>query len=299
MRASPTWTGVPAGPRPRIAYGRRDVAFTPTGEVIGAPRGLQGVLPYADGHLVADTRFFEGTNGLDLVVGGRTVESWPSAQHCSSGLPASSRTGDLVAWVTVRCPEGDDRSAGAVHRAASDGTGEVTVSLGGRTASVVGFLGDAVVYNSGFDRGAWITHFDAPPRRLPRVRSVVAVSSRLLLVRLAVGDAVTNDAGEVRWRAEHDVLRSFSPDGAAVLASRKRRLTIHTATTGEVRAGFDLPDGVRGDSIVWESDRTLLALAKRQGRVAIVRLSLDGSVERATPTVRVRRGTTSYVLWRR
>ena len=38
---------------------------------------------------------------------------------------------------------------------------------------------------------------------------------------------------------------------------------------------------------MWEADRTLLALMERAGRVAIVRVDLDGHLERVTPAVPV------------
>lgn len=81
-----------------------------------------------------------------------------------------------------------------------------------------------------------------------------------------------------------------------MLALERRRLAVLRSSDGSVAAKIDTPAGVGAWSITWETDRTLLALMERAGRVAIVRLGIDGNLERVTPAVPAKPGRTPYVL---
>jgi len=296
------WANLPAGRPPTVPYvhGSRYVAPEDGGEPLPrGPRGVSGVVVFSGGLLVSDAAYFEGTNGVELVRRGQRVESWPSSGRCSSGLPVASADGRFVAWVTVRCPESLDRSVGAVHRAAANGSNEATQQIGPGLANVVGFLGQELVYNLGFQDGAWITDFRDAPSRIPGVDRVARLSERTGLLIGQRGDrarVVVDTDGSVRWKVTAGSLVSFSPDGSKVLAVTGKRLSLLRSSDGSTATGFDLPRGVGPWTAEWETNRTLLALMERAGRVAIVRMDLDGHVERVTPAVSVKDGRTPFVL---
>jgi len=296
------WADMPAGGPATVPYVHGHRYVTPDDGEEALPsraRGVSGVLAFSDGLLVSDAAYFEGTNGVALVRRGQRVESWPSSGRCSSGVPVASADGRFVAWVTVRCPESEDRSAGAVHRAATDGTHEVTQPIGPGLAQVVGFLGQELVYNLGFQDGAWITDFRDAPSRIPGVDRVASLSERTGLLIGQRGDrarVVVDADGSVRWRVTAGSLVAFSPDGSKVLAVTGKRLSLLRSSDGSTATGFDLPPGVGPWTAVWETNRTLLALMERAGRVAIVRVDLDGHLERVTPAVPVGDGQAPFVL---
>lgn len=248
---------------------------------------------------MSDAAYFEGTNGLALIKDGSRVESWPSGRHCSSGTPVATGDGRYAAWVTVRCPESTDRSIGAVHRARTDGSAEVTQPIGPGLASVVGFLGRRVVYNRGFQDGAWITDFHGYLRRIPGVDRVRAVSrtGRFIGQRADRVRVVVDADGTVRWRVRAGSLVAFSPDGTQVLAVQTRRqISVLHARDGSVVAEVRLPEGIDVFYTIWETNRTLLTLLRHKGRVAVVRVGLDGQIKRTTPAVRLDDGLSPYVM---
>jgi hypothetical protein len=74
---------------------------------------------------------------------GREVDAW-----CSSGAPI--RSGDLVAWVTLVCPESGDAGATVLHRARVDGYHQVAQRLPRRrntssSVTLLRFQGDDIV----------------------------------------------------------------------------------------------------------------------------------------------------------
>ena len=298
------WSDLAVGPPPELPYvsGRRYV--TPQGKDALLPvsrRGVSGVVPFAGGLLVSDAGYFEGSNGVDLVRRGARVKSWPSGRHCSSGVPVASPDGRYVAWVTVWCPESEDRTVGAVHRARADGSGEVTQPVGAELVHVVGFLGRKVVYDRGFQDVAWITDFRDDPSRIPGVESVLAVNQRTdwFIGRRGNAPRVVVDAdGMVHLRIRAGYLVAFSPDGTKVLAVQARRqfAVLDVGDGGSVTATVDLPARVDRSAAVWETNRTLLTLLRHDGEVAIVRVHLDGRIERATPVVRLHNGQSPYVI---
>lgn len=297
-----TWTDVSVGHPPVVPYvlDHRYITRHHAERALPAGRrGVSGVVAFSGGLLVSDTAYFEGTNGVALVRRGERVGSWPSSGHCSSGKPIASADGRFVAWVTVRCPETDDRSVGAVHRAAADGTHEVTQPIGAGLAQVVGFLGPGLVYNLGFQDGAWITDFRDTPIRIPGVDRVAGLSEQTGLLIGQRGDRarlVVDARGAIHWRVPAGSLVTFSPDGSKVLAVTGRRLSVLRGSDGSPATVLDLPRGVDPWTAVWETNRTLLALMKRAGRVAIVRMDLDGHLERTTPAVPMKGITSPFVM---
>jgi hypothetical protein len=291
------WADLPVGPAPAVPYvaGRRYVTPERTWLLPRGPRGVSGIVPFTGGLLVADATYFEGTNGLARVRHGRRA----GGSRCAGGTPVASPDGRYVAWTTVRCPESADRSGGSVHRAAPDGSGETVRPIGPGLAQVVGFLGPEVVHNRGFQDGAWRSGYDGPATRIPGVDRVLDVSPRSGLLVGQRGDRarlVLDGHGTVRWRATTGDLSRFSPDGGSVLLVDGARLRVLRSADGSARARLDLPAGADPSSVVWEREQSLLTLVERAGRVAVVRLGLDGVTERATPTAPVRPGRASYVL---
>lgn len=102
--------------------------------------------------------------------------------------------------------------------------------------------------------------------------------------------------GAVAWRLDRGDLVAFSPGGGRALASYDDRLAVLRTDDGGRVTTIDLPAGIEAWSVVWETERALLALAYDAGRVAIVRLHLDGRVERATAARAVDASGGPYVL---
>lgn len=293
--ATPPTTSLGAGPAVPYVAGRWYVAPDRRLRLPGGRRGISGSVPYDDGLLVADATWFEGSNGLSLVRHGRRL----TVVRCSSGTPVASADGRYVAWSTVRCPESDDTSPSAIHRARADGTGEVVLPVGAGLVSPVGFLGHDVVYNLGFDGGAWVSDLSGPPRRIGAVSRVVDVDRHRRVLIGSRGDRaslVVRVDGTVLWRLDRGDLIAFSLDGGRVLALRDERLVVLRARDGSPLTTIDVPADVEAWSVAWETGRTLLALQYDAGWVAIVRLHLDGRVERATAWRRVDATGGPYVL---
>lgn len=115
----PTLADLPIGAPPRIGYVDHQVYVAPDGRRTPLPRrlGVSGIVPYAGGFLVADTLFFEGTVGLNVVREGRVVET-----YCSAGVP--TRADGWVTWLVAYCPESADFVTAEIHRARPDGSDE-------------------------------------------------------------------------------------------------------------------------------------------------------------------------------
>lgn len=115
----PSLDELPLGEPPRIGYVDHQVYVAPGGQHSPLPRhlGVSGIVPYAGGFLLADTRFFEGTLGLNVIHDGRVVDG-----HCSSGVPTLED--GWVTWLEASCPESADIVRAEVHRARPDGTQE-------------------------------------------------------------------------------------------------------------------------------------------------------------------------------
>jgi hypothetical protein len=110
---------LPRGAPPRIGHVDHQVYVASDGRRSPLPQhlGVSGIVPYAGGFLVSDTRYFEGTVGLHRLVDGREV-----GEYCSSGVP--SRADGWVTWVVAYCPESADFIRAEVHRARPDGSEE-------------------------------------------------------------------------------------------------------------------------------------------------------------------------------
>lgn len=288
---------LPVGAPPRVPYvaGRWYVAPDRRLRLPGGRRGVTGAVVYDDGLLVADARIFEGTVGLARVRNGR----WVASLGCSSGVPATSADRRYVAWATTLCLESGDTTAGAIHRSRASGGGEVVVPVAAGLVSVVGFLGHDVVYQLGFAGGVWVSDLAGTPRRIPGIDHARDTSTRRSLVLGGRGDRtdrVLRPDGTPLWRVAEGDLIGFSPAGGRVVAFRDDRLVVLRSRDGSTAVTIDLAAEVEAWSVTWESERTLLALEYDAGRVAVVRLHLDGRAERATAWRAVDASGGPYVL---
>lgn len=103
--------------------------------------------------------------------------------------------------------------------------------------------------------------------------------------------------GRVRWRARVGDLVAFNPDGTKVLASYPgQQIAVLHGQNGSTVARVDLPAGAEKWTTVWETNRTLLTLMRHAGQAAIVRVYLDGRIERVTPPAPLNHGQSPYVL---
>jgi hypothetical protein len=292
----PTLDDLPAGVPPRVAYVDHGAYVDRSGHRSPLPgrNGISGAVPYDGGFLVSDARWFEMSNGLAFVRDGRPVPGWFPDRLCSSGTPADD--GGFVAWAAVSCPESGYTVPGHLHRSATDGSGEVTQPVAG-LASVVGLLGSRVVYHQHHPGGAWVTDFVDPPVRVRGIdgaADVDAAHQRVIGWRGDRARVVALD-GTLLWRYPRGSLESFSPRGTRVLARRTGRLVVLDADDGSVAASLRLPFR-QVLQLGWEDERHVLAVVTRAGRTAVLRLGIDGSVERATRPAPYRPTGPPYVL---
>ena len=94
--------------------------------------------------------------------------------------------------------------------------------------------------------------------------------------------------GELLWETCCYTLEDLSPDGSLVIGypdegiPSYRRLTVLDARSGDKVVEFD--GGSLGTVVesAWEDDGHVLAVVQQDNRQAILRLGLDGTVERTT-----------------
>jgi hypothetical protein len=280
----PSLDDLPTGPPPRIAYADENVIVHPDGRrerLVGQRRiGVSAFTRFRDGWLVADGRWFEGTVGLAYVAGHQRDDLGP----CASGGAVVSQDRERVAWMTQFCPESGLVAPTLVHVASSADEEQREIQRVG-IASVVGFVGDEVVV-SGYD-GVDLVGPGGSTRPLPLRYATDTNDGHGLVAGLlprgqAFGAVVDARTGQVLWRRRHTEPAQLSPDGRHLAAYVRRRPALLDAATGRTVAI------VRGAGLgvfdwEWEDDRHLLALAQRQGRMAIVRIDLRGHVSRVGP----------------
>ncbi len=98
------------------------------------------------------------------------------------------------------------------------------------------------------------------------------------------------------WLEKCDLtLEDLSPDGSRVVGypgegtPGQPRLAVLDAETGELLVEFDGADGAVVQESAWEDDDHVLAVVAQDGDQAILRLGLDGTVERTTDRRAARR----------
>ena len=118
-----TLSGCQWGPPPRIPYVDGTTYVEPDGhrdQLTGPAEGRRqrDRRRYDGGHLVADTRFFEGTSGWPR--GRRRAHPSSGRARPAAGVPSDDR--DRVAWLTMGCPESNLRGRAVVHVADTVGS---------------------------------------------------------------------------------------------------------------------------------------------------------------------------------
>jgi len=271
-------TGCQWGPPPRIPYVDGTTYVEPDGdrhELPGQARlGVTGITPYHGGHLVADTRIFEGTVGLAALVDGERTGLGP----CATGAGVLSADRDRVAWTTMGCPESNQLGATVVHVDATRGGGGWTRTLDRQyTFFAIGFLDEAVVI-SGWLGPVRVVPPSGPITVVPHLRTAVDVHGTLVAGRSTVVDTAT---GAALWHGPRTQLSSFSPDGRLLVGTRGRDSVLVSARTGALRS--TLPRHLEG--LTWEDELHLVGVVRRGGMEALVRIGLDGRAELAGPVV--------------
>lgn len=253
--------------------------------------------PYLGGFLVAGS----GTPRL-VRLDDRMREVW---RRCTLGGLAVSDDGLRTAYTTVGCGSGTDP---VLHVGPTLGTAEErTVPMPVTDAAPVGLLGESVVvgpYNSG---PPLLVDADGTATPLDRLEVAAAVNEPLGLVsgqraggRQAnqTGVVVDAETGAVVWSAEGWQLNAFSPDGSQVLGVRLdgsgTTWGVLDARTGETGSGLALPAGLEVWRAAWEDDGHFLLAVTEDGAETVVRVALDGGLERATDVVPADEGSRRF-----
>ncbi|GAB3771307.1 hypothetical protein FB382_000418 [Nocardioides ginsengisegetis] len=283
------------GPAPRISYveGHDFIGTDGSRHALPIAGGITAITPYHGGFLVADDHTVGASVGLHQYDG----QGHEIASSCTTGSPVLSPDQLDAVWVRFPCSEATGSPSSVVVRGIASGMGDGETSQDtGLFARVVGLLGERVVLtvDSG-DRGAFVTDLQRPPVRIPGLASAGGVSPTTGQVSgQVVGDTSTAvvvdpDTGAVAWRAEHTVLQGFSPDGRHVLGLVDHGSGFCCQAVYDAATGHPVTDvegilnriGATSVPVTWEDDRHLLAGVFDGRRVVLVRIGLDGSLERA------------------
>ncbi|QBX56153.1 hypothetical protein EXE58_12205 [Nocardioides seonyuensis] len=240
---------LPTGDRPRLPYVSGRDLVSPDGSrlrlalAIRGPWGVTSIVRLRDGYLVTDDRYFEGTLGMQ-----RLDASGRSRDAWSTTGPARLGPSGQVAWLRVPVPEANQTWPATLH---VDGRSQEL--RGHLDPRIVHFDGALVVYSAlvvhkGRARSrTFETAVPGAPRRVPR-RTEFFVSPRL----------------RHWWR--------WSDDGLEVGRENAVLVRLDDPALGRAMA-----------EPVWEDERHLLVTVVRGRRQALLRIGVDGDVERATP----------------
>ena len=233
------------------------------------------------------------------------------AEGCSTGVPRTSPSGDVVARVDGPC----SGATGSSTISVTGPSGEVDRPVAVDAPYLLGVVDDGtVVYGDGGrpDRPdtVHVLHPDGTEGTLPGGLPAVNVHyfdpvHQLLLIsrpeapELHAGAAVSLH-GDVPWSLDHTSVEAPSPDGRHVLVTRVPRRTmaypptpggplvqprVLDLLTGETVAALPerTPDGALLTGYLWDDDQHLLAEAFDGDRRRIVRVALDGTVTEPYP----------------
>lgn len=282
------------GPAPRIAYvdGHDYVSPDGTRSPLPVDYPISAITPYHGGFLIADNAELEGTVGLHLFDNvGREVGSW-----CTSGSPVLSADQLDTAFTTFPCSKLHGQVSSVIRVGVSTGMGDgESTQDTGMPIRLVGMLGERVVFTGMFGAGAWVTDLVNPPRVIHELTTVADADSASGLVAGQSRDSDSQDGavldpdtGRVVATMPGWVLGTFSPDGRYVTATQLRRSTVPAAIF-EVSTGRMVANefgGAAGSpnptSVAWEDPAHLLVTVDSGGGHAILRLGVDGTMERAT-----------------
>jgi hypothetical protein len=300
----PIGLDAPRGDPPRVLYQRvaDDVAIDADGEEHALPDGTLQVVPYGEGYLAVaqgespHESFKMHTLRLDADF--TVVEDLgPSLDRV-----VVAADGARAAWTEVT-------GRTTVEVAVDDGSAVQRVELAaGEEPALVGFTDAGLVVE--------VRNADAEVLRLVGVTPDGATELPALLRAMdASADLVVGTTsydgrfcggavrpGEELWEDCPYLVEDLSPDGRLVLGypdegtPANARLVVRDAGTGEVLVRYS---GGRRAVVVeaaWEDDQHLLAVVEEAGRQAVLRLGLDGTVERTTDEVDAEPMSTTWFL---
>lgn len=292
---------LPQGAPPHVAFLEGDTFVTAQGEHLTAPvfGTATTAAAFGDGVLVAGpTTSQRPFAAISLVSGGAT-------RRLGCGTPSFALgSGAPAYWLSDGCRFlGPGRLfQGTTSTPTTKGVIYFPVASTNRGVVAVGTV---VLPQGAGSRGPVLIGPDGSFRRVPHAATVAAVSpSGALAVGLtAAGNGVVTDlsTGAVQWRAP-GTLGHFSATGRYVVAMQNVGVQtvpgvgdvvgIRDAATGHRVMSRVLPNLSIVGRPVWEGDNAVLVVAEdRQGRQAIVRVGLDGSVTRATPVAPAGQGS--------
>jgi hypothetical protein len=296
----------------------------PAGRLDALPTGAPPKIDYLDGSTFIMTSGQRLTSPLlakaedavawrtGVLVAGRATSRHPFSRisFLSRGAPASSLgcggsslavpagRGDPIYWLSSACTV---ESAGRFV----SGSRSVATTKGATFSPVGDVPGGVVVFASTSVRRLPSHALVVPQnggRMIPLhllIPSGVSASANLVCGEALDGrDGVVVDAstGDVRWRAHDWTLSGFSASGRYVVGSQRVGdqtvggggdvVGIFDAATGHQVLRQELPRLTIDTLPVWEDDSSALVTAEdSQGREAMLRVSLDGSVTRTTRVV--------------
>ncbi len=294
---------LPLGRAPSVGYVDHYVHIAPDGTRTRLPRGrgISSITPFLDSFLVADTRYFEATNGLALVRDGERQDLEP----CASGGGVTSVAGGTLAWATFGCPESSILSGPTqIHRQTQNGHEVQAIDIEPNTharTSVAGFLDGDIVFNRAFLDGAFTTDLVSAPQAISGlgwVSSIDEVGGRFAGQagrEGRIGVVVDPTTGSRLWGVFGTQPTTFSPRGTSIVAS-SRSWSVLDASTGTVRYELDVPDRVYLYGFAWEDEHHLLAVAWSRRETMILRFDARGNAELAAPAVRLNGSQPAYVL---
>ena len=298
----------PQGDAPRVPYLRvaDAVAIDADGEH-DVPSGTSQLVPYGDGYLA----LADGDNPtpvqLRLYRLDADYEVVGDLGPVGSAIRASA-DGRRTAWMELTPTQ-------AFLVTAQDG--EVVQRLPlpeGNIGYPVGFTAAGTVYNiEKLDSsGGWtwevavgdartpVPHFNYVWDASPVSDLVVGETGFNTLANLPRVGAMAGS--ELLWEDCCYRLEDLSPDGSLLVGYPDEgtpmapRLTVLDARTGQKVLEFDGGGRATVVEAAWEDDGHVLAVVQQGGRQAVLRLGLDGTVERTTGFVRVATLSTTWFL---
>lgn len=296
-----------AGEAPHVIYQRPadDVVIDADGEH-PLPEQTVQVVPYDGGYLA----IAQGDSPLETKLRlYRLGDDFSVEDDLGPTLPpvAVSPDGKRAAWAEISAD-------GGAALAVDDGATVQRVDLPDQqTAVPIGFTADGLVYRLDpvdTEASFWELTADGRTTAVPDLEYVWDASA---VTDLVVGNTRYDNeesrpcAGAVRdgallWDKCWYQLEDLSPAGSMVVGypdlatPSHRRVTVLDAGSGMPLVTFD--GGKRADVVetAWEDEAHLLAVVQQGGRQAILRLGLDGTVERTTDSVRVDTLSTAWFL---
>jgi hypothetical protein len=271
---------VPLGDPPRVAFVRDGAVHEPDGSTTKLPDGADDVVgftPYHGGWIVLDS------------VGGLT-------QYDNTGAIVRQGGQESALAVSADLMRTAYLLDGHVYVGISSGMGEGEVDHRVGVAGLAGFLGERVVCNTA--HGAVAIDDAGHETAIPGLSAVDAISPAGDLVEGPIDDSggirvVSAADGRSLWTKPGWFGAQFSPDGRHLAAYRTstggefESVAILDARNGKTVATSETPgiQALPAPPTAWEDASHLLIPYRGGSSWALLRLSADGAVSRATDVV--------------